>query len=134
MKTENTALVILAGLGLIFAGCGAQSTGAVAPAQAKNMVIQTANGTTVPDVPSSGSALPTNPNSGIPPFQYYVGAVGYTSTTVQVRAGQVLKVSFSPGQANKTIPGTGGTAIYSQLGVFIKVGEYEEATELLGNG
>ncbi|MBI4926103.1 MAG: hypothetical protein HY843_09280 [Bdellovibrio sp.] len=54
--------------------------------------------------------------------------------TYDVRVNKVLKVKFTPGQADRKIANTGYTANYSMLAVFISVGTNEIATPLLNNG
>lgn len=143
MKSEETSIQIFAAhLGLFAAlfalsGCGAQSfSSSQKTAEAKSMVFQSTDGVTTPDSSSStaGSTTTTTTVTGVPPYKYLISGVGYNAKTVQVRAGQVLKVKFTAGLPSQKVDGTGFTATYSQLGVFIKVGDYEEATELLSNG
>lgn len=70
-----------------------------------------------------------------PTHRYTVQGVGYTAaTTINVRAGSILKIKFTPGQASGTISNSGYSAVYSALGVYVRVGATEKATPLLSNG
>lgn len=83
------------------------------------------------DQPSSSPA----PSNNTPPLSLTVRKVGYDSPyTIQVPVRRTLKIKFTPGIPNETVQGSGFTAQYSQLGVFISVGTQEQSTPLLRNG
>lgn len=92
----------------------------------------TSTTTTTPSPTPSPSA--TSITGSSPPYSFRVGAVGYTSTTVSVSAGQVLKIKFTPGVQDQAIAGTGVYPNYSMLGVYITVNGVVGATEMLSNG
>jgi hypothetical protein len=101
-----------------------------------------ASGTTLDTSGSSGSTLTTGTSTtttttttgASSPYTFTVRGVGYSTTTVSVSAGQVLKVEFAPGVQDTAIAGTGVYPQYSQLGVYIQVGSSLEPTEMLQNG
>lgn len=71
---------------------------------------------------------------GSPVMTFLVNKTGYTEHTIEVRMKDVLRVRFVPEIPNRTVSGTGFTNTYSQLGVYIKVGDVAEPTALLSNG
>lgn len=82
---------------------------------------------------NSGQSSITNPLTGL--LEYKVNGVGYTGTaTVQVEAGQRLRLRFVPGTQEPFVDNTHFEAVYSRLGVFIKVGGTELDTGILHNG
>lgn len=83
---------------------------------------------------TSGSSGSTSKSTGKSPYSFRVGATGYVSTTISVRAYKTLKVKFTPGVQDETITDTENYAHYSGLGVFITVGSNTQATPLLYNG
>jgi hypothetical protein len=81
--------------------------------------------------PSPSSSVTTGTST---PISLRVGATGYTSTTVTVQTGHVLKIQFTPGQQDQAIAGSGYYAQYSQLGVYITVNGVVQNTGMLSNG
>ncbi len=63
-----------------------------------------------------------------------VGAIGYTSTSITVKARKVLKLRFTPGMQDETISGSTTKPLYSGLGVYISVGSTSTPTPFLYNG
>lgn len=109
----------------LLAGCG-------------GTVFQGANGSAAgagDSLPSTTSVSTSNQQvtTGIAPYIYHVGTIGYNSVTVQVNTRTILNVEFTPGVQNQDIPGTGATANYSKLGVYISVGNNTQATPMLSN-
>jgi hypothetical protein len=86
-------------------------------------------GTTTTTITSSTTTTGTNAL-----ITERVGTVGYNSTTVTVAAGTVLKMTFSPGIQDQTIAGTGVSPQYSELGVYLTVGNLTQDTGMLANG
>jgi hypothetical protein len=87
--------------------------------------------------PTPGDSNPTVGRSELPPMQFAVQAIGYSSTesfSVEVRARKILRVRFAPGVQLHQVQGTGFSPLYSGLGVFISVGSATRATPLLDNG
>lgn len=126
--TTTSLLTVSALLIVLLSGCGNESY-----LRKKNRSYsQAGNDSTLPI--ETEENVDSGTSNGTPAYSYRVGAVGYTSTTVTVRARNVLKVRFTPGVQDEKIPGTGYSPIYSALGVYIKVGSLEEPTPLLSNG
>ena len=68
------------------------------------------------------------------PASQRVGSVGYTSTSITVKARKVLKIQFTPGQQDETISGSTTKPLYSGLGVYLTVGSTTTPTPFLYNG
>lgn len=126
-------------LALLITACGGQSD-LRSTKYAQNYTFQSAepsdqnttssNGT----LNTSGSSGSTSKSTGKSPYSFRIGATGYVSTSVSVRAYKTLKVKFTPGVQDETITDTQNYAHYSGLGVFITVGSNTQATPLLYNG
>jgi hypothetical protein len=139
---RKTGLVLLFGLfALIISGCGSYTTGN------HSMLFKSGVGNTNgtgDNLPAPTSTLTPGPNivvtptptatKGVPAIQFRVGAVGYTSASINIYTGRVLKIKFTAGVADTTVAGTGYTAQYSGIGVYIGVGSTSRPTPLLYNG
>ena len=69
-----------------------------------------------------------------PIYEFSVTGKGTASKTISVNTKDVLKIRVQPSPAGKAIDGTGYYPQYSQLGVYIKVGDSDQPTALLYNG
>ena len=112
-------------------GCSGVSTSYKVQASGTTLDTSGSSGSTL----STGTSTTTTTTSGASsPYTFTVRGVGYSTTTVSVSAGQVLKVKFAPGVQDTAIAGTGVYPQYSQLGVYIGVGASTEPTQMLQNG
>ncbi|MDR3608702.1 MAG: hypothetical protein P4M08_15165 [Oligoflexia bacterium] len=88
--------------------------------------------------PTSNSILTstssTASTSNTAPFVFNVSASGYTSTSVTVQAGQILRLTFAPSQASTLSNGSSTVYNYSALGVYITVGSLTLPSTMLTNG
>ncbi len=139
-KKNKTILFVMC---VALTGCGETRSGT------SSLFSSGLGNTQTPSTPNSGN-LPTTPTTnaggnvtpntatttskGVPPIQFRVGTVGYNSVTLTVSTGKILKVKFTPGVQDQVVPGTGFTANYSGLGVYIGVGSNNKPTPLLYNG
>ena len=83
---------------------------------------------------TTGTTTTTTTTGTASPITMTVRGIGYNSTSVTVSANQVLKVEFAPGVQDTAVAGTGVYPQYSQLGVYIQVGSFNQPTEMLTNG
>jgi hypothetical protein len=100
----------------------------------------TAGGSVVAGTGTGGTINSDGSVSNVPtgtatPYSFSISGTGYVSKTVTVSAGKVLRVKFTPGTANQAIAGSGATASYSAMGVYLSAGSSTaQATPLLRNG
>lgn len=104
---------------LINFACGGKAYQSKGTSEDQNITVPTSSGTQ---------------QYGAPPISTRVGAIGYRSTSIDVRVNKILKIKFTPGINDEQIEGTGYSPQYSKLAVFIKVGDESVATPLLNNG
>jgi hypothetical protein len=135
-KNANLATNLLFGVCAILAvGCSGVSTSYKVAASGTTLDTSGSSGSTLTTGTSNTSTTTTTTTTGASsPYTFTVRGVGYSTTTVSVSAGQVLKVKFAPGVQDTAISGTGVYPQYSQLGVYLQVGASLEPTEMLQNG
>jgi len=90
------------------------------------------------DTSGGGSAPPATPEVPVglkePYIEKEVRAVGYTSTSFNVSARNILKIQFEPQTQDRTAGGTGFSPAYSKMAVYIEVNGQQKPTPLLRNG
>jgi len=126
--------------GMILTGCGGQTYSRTANGQSLytvsnvNLPSNTQSDNDSSDTLSSGSSGSSSKTSLIEPYNFKIAAVGYTSTSLSVKALKTLKIKFTPGIQNEPISGTNNYPQYAGLGVFVTVGSTTKTTPLLYNG
>lgn len=131
MKTKITIALLT---GMILTGCGGQPYSRTVSRQPAYTASNTDLEPNHSDTVSSGSSSSSSKTNLSAPYSLRVAAVGYTSTTVSVKALKTLKIKFTPGIQNEPISGTNNYPQYAGLGVFITVGSTTKTTPLLYNG
>lgn len=135
-----TYCILIAIASISMLGCGAVGSRNENPKKQKvsSFTVQHTGGG---DPEISGAGDPPSPNpsgtptGSTPPLNLPIRKTGYDSPfSVQVRAKRILRIKFTPGIPDETIVGTGFTPQYSQLAVYISVGNQEQSTPLLNNG
>lgn len=118
----------------LLVGCGGQSSFRSGAQQPQYLFNNTEASYPAPAGNAGESSGSTSKTKTKAPESFRVGAVGYTSTTVTVKALKTLKVKFTPGIQDQAIEDTQNYPHYSGLGVFITVGTKTQSTPLLYNG
>ena len=137
--TKNWALAFTLPALITFVATGcAVSTGTSRTSKynADGSAVTSGTTTTTSSTPTTSTTDSSSTATGTDaPIVFTVSGTGYVSKTVSVRTGKVLRVKFVPGVANQAIAGTGATANYSAMGVYLAVGSASaQATPLLNNG
>lgn len=120
-------------MALISVGCSGVSSSYKVAASGTTLASQTSTSSTSSTLSTGTSSTGASTGAGSP-YTFTVRGVGYTSTTVSVSAGQVLKLKYAPGVQDTAISGTGVYPQYSRMGVYVQVGSMTQPTEMLGNG
>jgi hypothetical protein len=86
----------------------------------------------LPELPPEPTPSPTPTQAGgtAPLYTFRVGTIGYNSVSVKVVTHSRLRVKFTPGSQDESVPGTNFSPYYSAMGVFIAVGDRESPTAL----
>jgi hypothetical protein len=133
--TPTIRLFLMTALIPVFTGCGLQNESARGLETTTSSSTTTTGASSSFPIPSTSTTTSTSTTStGTPPLTFKVSAVGYTSTSISVSTGQVLRLKFTPGVATVAETGTSTIPEYSQLGVTISVGSVSQITSMLSNG
>jgi len=116
--------LLLGAFAFLAVGCSGVSTSYKVSASGTTLNTSGSGSTLNTGTSNSSTSTTTGASS---PYTFTVRGVGYSTTTVSVSAGTVLKVKFAPGVQDTAIE-------YSQLGVYIGVGASTEPTQMLQNG
>ncbi len=125
---------------LLVSGCGGYNDSAkrnlASTDEATGMMLP--DSTDLGDISNPGYKAPVKNSAeeikGVPPLEFLVSGVGYTTYSLTVKANKTIKIKFSPGVQTEKIQNTGYSPQYSIMGIYISVGNETKPTEMLKNG